>query len=74
MNLILIKIRRVKGNWEIRKVGRNWHIHLGKSFIRQFWKCLSVTFMKKPWWKNVQELCPICGRDLRTPHCQETVK
>jgi len=41
MNLIWWKIRKTKrGDWEVRRTGKKWHIHLGRGLVRQMIRCL----------------------------------
>jgi len=41
MNLWFWKIRKVKDQWEVKRMGKAWHIHLGKGFFRQLFRCLA---------------------------------
>jgi len=46
MNLYLWKIRKVRQEWEVRRTGKNWHIHLGKGLFRQFFRCLMFSSVR----------------------------
>jgi hypothetical protein len=35
-----MRIRRVTDQWEVRHIGKNWHIHLGRGLVKQIWRCL----------------------------------
>jgi len=41
MNLYFYKLRKIKsGDWEMRRTGKKWHVHLGRGLFKQIWRCL----------------------------------
>lgn len=59
MNFYFWKIRKVEHEWEVRRTGKNWHIHLGQGLFHQIYRCLT---WRKPSESTVYlTQCEFCG-------------